>query len=189
VSKDEVIFSGFDAQAKEKAQGVIANFQKFIQENKDEITALQIFYNRPYGQRHLTFAQIEELATAIKMPPYRLTPELVWKAYERLEKSRVRGVGHQKLLTDLISLIRFTLGESEILEPFAEDMNRRFNKWLAEQKLLGRNFTLEQLDWIVMIKDHLATSLSVDVEDLELAPFFEKGGPVKAFHTKLRSFK
>ena len=32
-----------------------------------------------------------------------------------------------------------------------------------------------------MIKEHVATSLTVEVEDFELAPFFEKGGPVKAF--------
>jgi type I restriction enzyme, R subunit len=27
----------------------------------------------------------------------------------------------------------------------------------------------------------VATSLAVEVEDFELTPFFEKGGPVKAF--------
>ncbi|MBU4234450.1 MAG: restriction endonuclease subunit R, partial [Proteobacteria bacterium] len=181
VSQDLVIFAGYDAQARDKAQGVIASFKKFMDENKDELTALQIFYSLPYGRRHLTFAQVEELAAAIKKPPYSLTPELIWKAYERLEEARVRGAGPKKLLTDLISLVRFTLGESDTLEPYGETVNRRFESWLAAQKLQGRDFTLEQLEWLRMIKEHVATSLTVEVEDFELAPFFEKGGPVKAF--------
>jgi type I restriction enzyme R subunit len=180
VSRDQVIFAGYDAQARDKAQGVIASFKKFMEENKDELTALQIFYSLPYGQRHLTFAQVEELAAAIKKPPYSLTPELIWKAYERLEEARVRGAGPKKLLTDLISLVRFTLGESDLLEPYEETVSRRFESWLAAQKLQGRDFTPEQLEWLKMIKEHVATSLTVEVEDFELAPFFEKGGPVKA---------
>jgi type I restriction enzyme R subunit len=181
VSRDQVIFAGYDAQARDKAQGVIASFKKFMNENKEELTALQIFYSLPYGQRHLTYAQVAELAAAIKKPPYSLTPERLWQAYERLEEARVRGAGPKKLLTDLISLVRFALGESDSLEPWRDTVDRRFDAWQAGQKLLGREFTAEQLEWLRMIKDHVATSLAVEVEDFELAPFFEKGGPVKAF--------
>jgi type I restriction enzyme R subunit len=181
VSKDEVIFVGFDAQAREKARGIIASFRQFMEDNRDELTALQIFYNRPYGQRRLNYDQVAELAVAIKKPPYSLTPELIWQAYERLEEARVRGAGPQKLLTDLISLVRFALGEAETLEPWQETIERRFDGWLAAQKLLGREFTPEQLEWLRMIKDHVATSLTVEVDDLEYAPFFEKGGPLRAY--------
>jgi type I restriction enzyme, R subunit len=180
VSRDQVIFAGYDAQARDKAQGVVASFKKFMDENKDELTALQIFYSRPYGQRHLTHAQIEELAGAIKKPPYSLTQEHLWQAFERLEQARVRGAGTKRILTDLISLVRFALGEADTLEPWLETIDRRFQSWLATQKLQGRDFTPEQLEWLRMIKEHVATSLGVEVEDFELAPFFEKGGPVKA---------
>ena len=149
--------------------------------NKDELTALQIFYSLPYGQRHLTHTQIEELAMAIKKPPYSLTHEHLWQAYERLEQARVRGAGTKRILTDLISLVRFALGEADTLEPWPETINRRFESWLVVQKLQSREFTPEQLEWLRMIKDHVATSLAVEVEDFELAPFFETGGPVKAF--------
>jgi type I restriction enzyme R subunit len=43
VSTDAVISAGFDEFAKEKAKSVVDTFEKFINENKDEITALQIF--------------------------------------------------------------------------------------------------------------------------------------------------
>ena len=32
------------------------------------------------------------------------------------------------------------------------------------------------MNWLRMIKDHIATSLSIEPEDLELSPFDEKGG-------------
>lgn len=109
-----------------------------------------------------------------------MTTEKLWLAYEQLEKSRVRGAGPQKLLTNIISLIRFAIGESNYLEPFTETVEQRFRTWLNEQEKLGRKFTPEQLDWLTMIKNHIATSLAITIDDFELAPFFEKGGPLRA---------
>jgi type I restriction enzyme R subunit len=85
------------------------------------------------------------------------------------------------VLTDIISLIRFAIGESGVLEPFAETVNERFHRWLAEQEKADHRFTPEQVDWLIMIKDHIATSLGIEMEDFELAPFYEKGGAVKAY--------
>jgi type I restriction enzyme R subunit len=48
ISQDQVISAGFDADALEKAKGMVDSFKDFIEANKDEITALQILYNRPY---------------------------------------------------------------------------------------------------------------------------------------------
>jgi type I restriction enzyme R subunit len=67
-----------------------------------------------------------------------------------------------------------------LVQPFVETVNRRFSEWLAQQAKLGRKFTPGQTEWLNMIKDHIATSLSIDIADFELAPFYEKGGPVKA---------
>ena len=93
VSKDEVIIAGFDDKAKEKAKTIVGTLQKFIEENKDELTALQIIYSKPHPRRYTTYEEIKQLAEAIKKPPYNLTPEVLWKAYEQLEKSKVRGAG------------------------------------------------------------------------------------------------
>jgi len=180
LSRDTVLFAGGDDKALERANQVASNFRQFIEDNKDELTALQIIYSKPYGQRHLTHAQIKQLAEAIEKPPYSLTPELVWQAYEKLEKSRVKGAGPQKLLTNIISLIRFATGESQVLEPFPDMVDERFENWLAEQEADGHKFTPEQREWLVMIKGHIATSLSIGMDDLELAPFYERGGLIKA---------
>jgi type I restriction enzyme R subunit len=181
VSKDRVILAGFDKKAKGKAKSIIDTFKKFIDKNKDELTALQIIYNKPYGKRRLTYKQIKELAEAITKPPYYLTAELLWQAYEQLEKSKVKGAGPQQLLTDIISLVRFAIGKIDLLEPFSIRVNNNFNNWLAEQKKAGTIFTPEQIAWLLMIKEHIATSLSIGKDDFELAPFYEKGGAVKAY--------
>ena len=38
------------------------------------------------------------------------------------------------------------------------------------------HFTEEQMEWLRMIKEHIATSLSIIPEDLDLSPFDRKGG-------------
>ena len=179
-SKDEIIFAGYNVQARKRAKTIVDSFTKFIEENKDEITALQIIYSKPYTKRHITYEEIKELAEAIKKPPYQLNPTLLWKAYEQLEKSKVKGAGPQKLLTNIISLVKFAIGESNVLEPFPRTVNRQYEDWLEIQKKVGRAFSNEQLDWLSMIKEHISTSLTIETDDFEYAPFHEKGGAVKA---------
>ncbi|MDH4227039.1 MAG: DEAD/DEAH box helicase family protein [Deltaproteobacteria bacterium] len=181
VTIDKVEYAGGSEAGDEKARSTILSFKKFMEDNKDELTALQIIYNIPYGKRHLTYEQIEELAKAIKRPPYNLqSHEVVWEAYERLDKSKVRGAGARKLLTNIVSLLRFTIGEAPLLEPFPDTVAERFDKWVKEHKASGDEFTPEQLEWLRMIKDFIAKSLSINVSDFELPPFFAKGGPYKA---------
>ncbi len=190
ISKDEILFAGHDDKARERAKTIIDTFKKFIVDNKNELTALQIFYSKPYGQRKLTFKQIKELAEAIEKPPYRLSTEQLWQAYEQLHQAKVKRVGTQKLLTNIISLIRFELGDIELLEPFSEEINHRFNSWLEEQEESNRKFTDEQKEWLVLIKNHIISSLSIEESDFQYAPFFEKGGQVKAnrlFNNKLNA--
>jgi type I restriction enzyme R subunit len=79
------------------------------------------------------------------------------------------------LLTDIISLIRYALGQT------TELVNERFKRWISKQEDLGREFTPQQMEWLTMIKDHIATSLSVSTDDFEYVPFADKGGAVKAY--------
>ena len=41
-------------------------------------------------------------------------------------------------------------------------------------------FTQDQLAWLNLIRDHIATSLSIDPEDFDYAPFSQRGGLGKA---------
>ena len=179
VSEDIILYAGFADN--NEAENEIDKFKRFIEENKDELTALQIIFSKPYGRRHLTFEEIRQLAESIEKPPYNLTPDRLWRAYEQLESSKVRGAGPQKLLTNIISLVRFAIGEAVVLEPYTEEVDRRFEDWLSEQEKAGRAFTPEQREWLVMIKNHIATSLSIGIDDFENVPFYERGGAVKVY--------
>ena len=178
VSQDNVISSGFDQEAKTRAEQRVESFKQFIKENRDELTAIQIIYSKPYGQQHLTYRQVQELAQAIEKPPYRFTKEELWQAYERLDQSKVKGAGPDKLLTDIISLVRFAIGEVATLEPYKETVDRRFQEWLADQ---SESFSQEQSAWLEMIKDHIATSLRIEIDDFENIPFQAKGGAIKVY--------
>jgi type I restriction enzyme R subunit len=181
VSRDTVLFAGADEQARDKARAMVEGFRAFIEAHKDELTALQIIFSKPHRDRHLTEQSIRELAEAIKRPPLNLTPERLWEAYARLEKSRVRGTP-ERILADIISLIRFTIGEDEILEHYPEKVEHRYSAWLAENQIRGRAFSPEQMQWLGMIKDHIASALRIEADDLELAPFHDRGGPIKAYN-------
>lgn len=180
VSKDSVIFAGFDSESREKAMKIVESFKEFIDKNKNEITALQMIYGKPYSKRHITYEQIQQLADAIQKPPYYLTTEKVWQAYLQLEKSKVKGASPKKLLTDVISLVRFATEHAEVLEPFTLTVDQKFNEWVKKQEKLGKKFTAEQMDWLRMMKDYIGTSLSIDMEAFEYAPFYEKGGAIRA---------
>jgi len=181
VSSDNLISAVWDTQAALKSRTIVDTFHKFIEENKDELDALQLIYSKPYGHRHFTYSQIRQLADAIQKPPYSLTTEQVWRAYEQLERTKVRGGGPQKLLTDIIALIRFAIQETPILEPFNSTVNRAFDRWMDAQAGQGRRFSTEQVKWLEMIRDHIAGSAAIEMEDFDTIPFNQWGGRIKAY--------
>ncbi len=179
VSQDELLEAGASEEAREKARALVVSFERFIQEHKDEIDALQFFYAQPYSRR-LSFKDINDLADAIKAPPRAWTPEKLWRAYETLDKNKVRGASAKRLLTDIVSLVRFAVHKDDKLVPFGEHVRERFDRWIAQQRDHGRAFTSDQFRWLEMMRDHIATSLEMTVDDLDFAPFAEEGGRGRA---------
>ena len=49
------------------------------------------------------------------------------------------------------------------------------------QEAAGRMFTPEQRQWLEMIRDHVARSLTMEPDDFELPPFTQQGGLGKAY--------
>lgn len=138
-----------------------------------------MLYNRPYRQR-LTYPDIKALADALQPPPRSWTPDRLWQAYQQLDRSKVRGSG-QRVLADVVSLVRFAVGEDDELVPFAEHVRQRFEGWMAMQKTAGHTFTAEQRLWLEAIRDHIAGSVSMGLEDFQYAPFDQRGGLGQAY--------
>ncbi len=178
VSKDEVLFAGHSAEAREKASALITSFRDYIEEHKDDIRALQVLYSRPHKER-LTFSEIKELAKAIERPPRQWTPDTLWRAYEMLDKSKVRGSGG-RMLTDIVSLVRYTLHQDDKLVPFRAQVEQRFATWLNAQQQKGVTFTVEQKQWLTWMKENIAGELGIVPESFDYTPFAEHGGIGKA---------
>ena len=179
ISVDDLIEAGASEEGRRKAKSLVTSFERFIADNRDEIDAIQCFYAAPYARR-LRFDDLKALADEIKAPPRAWTPEKLWRAYETLDKDGVRGASAQRLLTDLVSLVRYALDQDEELAPFREHVQARFDHWLVQQRTADRDFTPEQVRWLEMIRDHIAASVEMTVDDLDYAPFAEEGGRGRA---------
>ena len=176
VSADSLIEAGF---SDDQARAIVQSFQEYVKENRDEITALQALYERPYRQR-LSYADIKSLADALVSPPRSWTTGQLWEAYRQLDKSKVRGSG-QRTLADIVSVVRYAIGGVDELAPFADGVSERFRGWLAMQETAGRAFTQEQVRWLEAIRDHIAGSVSMEMSDFQYAPFNQQGGLGKAY--------
>jgi len=175
---DTVISAGYD---EEKARQLVTSWKQFLEDNQDEITALQILYNRPHAKRHLVYEELKTLAEAIARPPYHIAPAEVWKAYEHLEK-RPLTTDPVKTLTNLITLVRHTVDPQKTpLAPFPELVETRYQQWLAQQQESGLGvspqtlktppqaqtprFTPEQIHWLDVIKNYVALNGAFATDD------------------------
>lgn len=185
LSQDVLLLSRWDEQAEEQARQVATDFRQFIEQHRDEITALSILYNRPRNAP-LTLRDLRQLAQAIQAPPLGLTVNTLWLAYERLDGAHVQKVGTKRLLTDLVTLVRYALererDQEARLESFAVTIRERFAAWLEEQEQRrGAPFTPEQRQWLEWIREQVETSLTIEQSDFDDVPFSQHGGLGKAY--------
>ncbi|MGY1748828.1 type I restriction endonuclease subunit R [Modestobacter sp. SYSU DS0511] len=156
-----------------RAQTIVESWKQYLEDHRDQITAIQLMGEAK--ERRIAFSDIKELADRISRPPHSWTPELIWAAYEAVEKSRVRK-SDRHTLTDLVSLLRFTLGEDSELVPYGDRVRERYAAWLLQQEQAGTRFTTGERWWIDRMAEVVATSAGVSPDDLESAPFTERGG-------------
>ena len=149
-------------------------------------------YNRP-SRAPLTYRDVKALADALHAPPHLIDESQLWQAYAALDKTKVKGTSQRRLLTDLVSLVRFAMQQDNELVPYPERVRANFDAWLAQTNQArasshshpsshsreGGNpspFTPEQLHWLEMIRDHIAANLGIEPDDFEYAPFNSEGG-------------
>ena len=173
-SADKLITGEFSVDSTDRARRQTESFREFIDENRDQITALQVLYDQPRGGG-LSYADIRELANAIARPPHRWSTEDLWAAYETLDASKVRGSGH-RVNTDLVSLVRYAIGLADELVAYPDLVNERFESWLQQQRNASRELSDDQIAYLRLIRDHLATSLTIAPPDLQSPPFSTQGG-------------
>ncbi|GAA4421881.1 type I restriction-modification enzyme R subunit C-terminal domain-containing protein [Acidovorax lacteus] len=175
VTRDTLVHAGF-SEGSDRATALVQSFEDFIKQHKDEITALQILYSRP-TRAPLKFEDIKALADALHAPPLNIDEGALWQAYATLRKGAVKGASQRRLLTDLVSLVRFAMQQTNELVPYPERVQANFKAWLAQHQQTGNQpFTPEQQHWLEMIRDHIAANLGIEIDDFEYAPFNAQGG-------------
>jgi type I restriction enzyme R subunit len=174
---DVLLASELSEEAKREAENLIQSFHSYIEQHRAEIEALQVLFSRPYKQR-LTEEMLRSLEDKLKSAPERMTRERLWGAYTKAVPGRVAGQAQR--FTDLVSLVRFTLGQEPVLEPFEQHVLARYELWLANKKAQGIAFTDEERAWLEKMRDRIIASGSVDREALkagnELGPAYRVFG-------------
>jgi type I restriction enzyme R subunit len=157
----------------ERARSVVESWEAYLIQHRDEITAIQLLEEAK--ERRIAFADIKQLADRISRPPHNWTPDLLWSAYETVHVGKVRH-SDRHTLTDLVSLLRYTVGVDNELVPYADRVQERYAGWLAQQEQAGTKFSVLERWWLDRMVDVIATSAGIQPADLDQAPFTDKGG-------------
>src|SRR5699024_5075756 len=139
---DTLLFAGFDAQKEETADRVIRTFREFIEEHKDEIIALRILCSQTYRDRPMAMENLKALDEKLRSKG--VTIERLWDCYAIKKPEKVKGTGMLRQLADLVSIIRFEMGEAKALQPFADQVNYNFQQWTFRRNAGAVHFTPEQ---------------------------------------------
>ena len=207
VNRDEVLYAGPQGRVQEQAAAVVQSFKDFLAAKRDELTALRIYYSQPYRRKELTFQMVQELEEAMAQPPYNMSVVRVWEAYERVgsddqkirrsddvnageradgatrnapTRQRATGSGLRQL-TDLVALLRYELKIDDTLRPYADTVRKNFQEWAFRKQAGAVKFTEAQMAWLHLVRDHIATSVHLDRDDLELGTMGQQGGLAKMY--------
>jgi len=176
INRDQILYSGWDKDNKTNSSELIESFKIWIEEHKNEIVALQIFYSQPYRLREITFRMMKELVDHLITDKPLLAPLHIWQAYSNLGKAD--GSPKNEMIA-LVSLLRNITGIDKDLTGFEKVVDKNFREWLFKKQAGPVKFNELQMNWLRMIKDHIATSIHIDYNDLDYTPFDALGGKGK----------
>ncbi len=170
---DEVIHVGWDQENQEKANEIMTEFSDWMYQHKDELTALQIFYNQPYRRRELTYSMIKEVLERLQQDKPLLAPLHVWRAYQALDLCKDSP---RNELTAIVSLIRKVSGLDSGLATYDKIVDKNFQEWVFKKQAGATKFNEEQMQWLRMIKVHVTDCFHIEKDDFDMTPFDAQGG-------------
>ena len=160
--QDQLIEKGF---SKETARKFIHNFEKYLNDNADNIEALRIIYNSE--DTAITYSMLSELQDKLISENHFFTPYHIWMNYKLLDvdgnvddldvKQNVRA------LTHLIQLVRFAYKKSTKLKSLLKGHSQRFTLYCGQAQ---RTLTPEQQEIMKQISDYIINDGSISVTEL-----------------------
>jgi type I restriction enzyme R subunit len=150
----------------------LAAFFRFVKDNPAHIEAIRILLRHPKDWR--TDA-LSELQKKLAEAPQRFTVKNLQAAHK---------LRYDKALADIISMVKHAADGASPLLNAEERVAAAFDRVTHGQK-----FTPEQQQWLDRIRAHLVENLSIEKEDFDIFPIFERAGgwarALKAFPEQL----
>ncbi|HEY1943498.1 MAG TPA: DEAD/DEAH box helicase family protein [Roseiarcus sp.] len=172
---DTLLSAEWAGDTTENAKAIVKDFADWLNAHRDEIEALTIYFSVPARRSEVTYAMISSLLAILRADRPRLAPAYVWRAYAHLDD--YKGDTPASEITQLVALIRRVAGLDDKLMATEDRVRRNFQTWILKRHSgAGEKFNDEQMDWLRMIRDHIATSMRIERDDLDFAPFDAKGG-------------
>ena len=179
-NRDEVIRAEWDKDAVVNAQAMADEFAVYLTGQQDHIEALKIFFTEPFRRRDITFGMVRQVLDKLNSDRPRLAPLRIWQAYGQLDN--YQGAHPITELSALVALIRRVCGMDQKLTDYNDTVRRNFQNWVLKRHSgKGVKFNEEQMEWLRMIRDHIISSMHIERDDLELAPFDGQGGLGKMY--------
>lgn len=145
-----------------KPEDYLVAFTRFVQENPEHIEAIKILLERPKEWKTAALNELRE--------------KLARNNFPEKELQKAHKLVHNKSLADIISMVKHAAKAQEPILSAEE----RVDNALAKVKA-GKSLNDEQLNWLGLIREHLVRNLTIELDDFEYAPIFERqGGQTKA---------
>lgn len=159
---DELINKGFSV---ETSRAFIDNFEKYLNDHKDDIEALRIIYNSE--DKLITYSMLIELRDKLLNENRQYVPYFIWKCYKRLDvEGKVNELDQKKsinALTHLIQIARFAYKKTGELSSLFGTYAQRFNLYAGST---NHNLSDAQKNIMHKIADYIVEEGAINSMEL-----------------------
>lgn len=159
---DKVLYAGF---SKESAKTYIENFEKYLEDHKDDIEALRIIYNSE--DKVITHEMLMELRDRLLSESRQYGVYQIWKNYKLLDEQgdveALDGKANVNALTNLIQIVRYAYKKSQKLTSLINGYASRFSLYCGQNQ---RILTEEQKDIMQQIAEYIINDGAITVMEL-----------------------
>lgn len=159
---DKVLYAGF---SKETAKTYIENFEKYLEDHKDDIEALRIIYNSE--DKVITHDMLLELRDRLLSESRQYGVYQIWKNYKLLDEQgdveTLDGKANVNALTNLIQIARYAYKKSQKLTSLINGYASKFSLYCGQNQ---RILTEEQKDIMRQIAEYIINDGAITVMEL-----------------------
>lgn len=161
-SDDTLIEKGF---SKEEARTFIDNFEKYLNNNADNIEALRIIHNSE--DTLITYSMLTELQERLISENKFFIPSEIWKNYKLLDNNgkvnELDAKKNAKALTNLIQLVRYAYKKNPNLTSLLKGYSQKFTLYCGQAQ---RTLTDNQKDIMKQIADYVINDGYINAGEL-----------------------